>query len=72
MGVLTTSFVQNAVFLFFMPVMLGIAAFVFGATYSSSGDLKLKDVFDKAGACLRAACASRKAWRDLSEKRGKT
>ena len=59
MGVLTTSFVQNAVFLFFMPVMLGIAAFVFGATYSSSGDLKLKDIFDKAGACLRAACASR-------------
>jgi hypothetical protein len=40
---------QNAVFLVFMPLMLGIATLGFRATYGASGAIKLDQVFKKAG-----------------------
>lgn len=40
---------QNAVFLCFFPIMLGLAALIHRLTYSSSGDVTLGDVFKKAG-----------------------
>jgi len=40
---------QNAVFLLFMPLMLGVATLVFHATFRSSGDVKLASIFKKAG-----------------------
>jgi hypothetical protein len=40
---------QNAVFLCFFPLMLGIATLVLRLTYGSSGEATLKDIMDKAG-----------------------